>query len=111
MSGAHDGGQELVRTWSLRDRDRLRAAGYDPDRIDSGFLSRLPHNHVERLIGPLVDDAVRICAEAICRAETLAREQAENDFNNISPVPSIAGDVRIQCETIAKPQCETLRVL
>ena len=83
MDGAPDGGQEPLRAWSLRDRDILLAAGYDPDGIDpsqadTGFLSRLPHTHIERLIGPLVDDAVRIRAEAMRCAAALARERAED---------------------------------
>ena len=85
MDGASGGEQGSARTWSQRERDILLAAGYDPDgtdplQFDAGFLSRLPHTHVERIIGPLVNDDVRMNAEAI-EAAALDNQMADRDLD------------------------------
>ena len=81
-------GTNYVRLWSLRDRERLSAAGYDPattdpETADADFWSRLPPLSLERALGPRPSLVVRN-AQRI--ADNISAGMRLPDIRHFSPI-------------------------
>ena len=88
-------GTNYVRLWSLRDRERLSAAGFDPatinpDTADADFWSRLPPTSLERVLGPRPADVARARAQKI--ADNITAGMRLPGLREYSPIPTASSD-------------------